>query len=304
LPVVQSGTHSQIVDAALSNSPLWRSVTILHLTQNMMFCSNDLSADSREEIDAFSKWLLDIDEGKIPSIAKDSDIENSWIRIPNDILLLPTENNLPCIIQSTYPDLQHKYINVEYLKERAILSTTNETVDALNDYILSFIPGNEKEYLSCDKIVKVAGSHESYDLLYPVKFLNSVDGNNFPQHRLLLKKTIPIMLVRNLNQSEGLCNGTRLVITSLGDKVIETEIMFGQHKGKRVLIPRITLTLKSPRLPFVLERRQYPIKVCYAMRINKSQGQTLAHVGIYLKKQFLHMVSFMLLSLELHLKRV
>jgi ATP-dependent DNA helicase PIF1 len=60
--------------------------------------------------------------------------------------------------------------------------------------------------------------------------------------------------------------------------------MFGQHKGKRVLIPRITLTLKSPRLPFVLERRQYPIKVCYAMTINKSEGQMLAHVGIYIKK--------------------
>jgi hypothetical protein len=39
----------------------------------MRLCSNDLSADSREEIDAFSKWLLDIGEGKIPSIAKDSD---------------------------------------------------------------------------------------------------------------------------------------------------------------------------------------------------------------------------------------
>jgi ATP-dependent DNA helicase PIF1 len=153
---------------------------------------------------------------------------------------LPIENNLPCIVQSTYPDLQHKYTDVEYLKERTILSTTNETVDTLNDYILSFIPGNEKEYLSCDKIAKVPGSHESYDLLYLIEFLNSVNGNNFPQHRLLLKKAIPIMLLRNLNQSEGLCNGTRLVITSLGDMVIEAEIMFGQHKGKRVLIPPIT----------------------------------------------------------------
>jgi hypothetical protein len=105
LHVVQSGTQSQIVDAAISNSPLWRSVAILHLNQNMRLYSNNLSADSRKEMEAFTKWLLDIGEGKIPSIAKGSDIENSWIRIPNDILLLPTENNLPCIVQSTYPDL-------------------------------------------------------------------------------------------------------------------------------------------------------------------------------------------------------
>jgi ATP-dependent exoDNAse (exonuclease V) alpha subunit len=59
--------------------------------------------------------------------------------------------------------------------------------------------------------------------------------------------------------------------------------MTGMHAGKGVLIPRITLSLKSTKLPFVLERRQYPIKICYAMTINKSQGQTLQTVGIYLK---------------------
>jgi ATP-dependent DNA helicase PIF1 len=37
--------------------------------------------------------------------------------------------------------------------------------------------------------------------------------------------------------------------------------------------------------PFVLKRRQYPISVCFAMTINKSQGQSLKHVGLYLPKQ-------------------
>jgi ATP-dependent DNA helicase PIF1 len=32
------------------------------------------------------------------------------------------------------------------------------------------------------------------------------------------------------------------------------------------------------------DRRQFPIKVCYAMTINKSQGRTLTNVGVYLKK--------------------
>lgn len=51
-----------------------------------------------------------------------------------------------------------------------------------------------------------------------------------------------------------------------------------------VFIPRITLTLKSNKWPFVLERRQFPVKVCYAMTINKSQGQTLSSVGVYLRR--------------------
>jgi hypothetical protein len=40
------------------------------------------------------------------------------------------------------------------------------------------------------------------------------------------------MLLRNLNQAEGLCNRSRLIITILGDMVIEGQIMSGTHKGK------------------------------------------------------------------------
>jgi ATP-dependent DNA helicase PIF1 len=80
-----------------------------------------------------------------------------------------------------------------------------------------------------------------------------------------------------------LCNGTRLAITVLGDMVIEGQIVTGTHKGRSFLIPRISLTLKNNRFSFVLQRRQYPIKVCYSMTINKSQGQTLSTVGVYLQ---------------------
>jgi ATP-dependent DNA helicase PIF1 len=53
------------------------------------------------------------------------------------------------------------------------------------------------------------------------------------------------MLLRNLNQAEGLCNGTWLTITMLVDMVIEGQIMCETHQGKSVLIPRISLVLKN-----------------------------------------------------------
>jgi hypothetical protein len=34
--------------------------------------------------------------------------------------------------------------------------------------------------------------------------------------------------------------------------------------------------------PFVLRRRQFPIRVAFAITINKSQGQTFNNVGVYL----------------------
>ena len=88
------------------------------------------------------------------------------------------------------------------------------------------------------------------------------------------------MLLRNLNQSLGLCNDTRLIVTNLGDNVIEAIIITGTHIGQKTYIPRINLTTRGCRWPFTLCRSQFPIKVCYSMTINKSQGQTLANVGI------------------------
>jgi len=101
------------------------------------------------------------------------------------------------------------------------------------------------------------------------------------------------MLLRNLNQNLGLCNGTRIMLTQLGDTVIEGTIITGTHVGEKTHIPRINLTTKGNRWPFTLCRRQFPIKVCYSMTINKSQGQTLSNVGLYLKKRCSHMASYM-----------
>ncbi|CAL9002650.1 unnamed protein product, partial [Prunus brigantina] len=93
---------------------------------------------------------------------------------------------------------------------------------------------------------------------------------------------MPIMLLRNLNQSSGLCNGTRLVVTQMVDRVIEAKILTGSHIGHKVFIPRIILSATENKWPFIFKRRQFPIRPCYAMTINKSQGQSLKQVGLYL----------------------
>ncbi|GFR68923.1 ATP-dependent DNA helicase PIF1 [Elysia marginata] len=90
------------------------------------------------------------------------------------------------------------------------------------------------------------------------------------------------MLLRNHDPKSGLLNGTRLKVLTLGQRVIEAMILTGRNKNTRVFIPRITLTPSESALRFTLKRRQYPLKPCYAMTINKSQGQTLQHVGIFL----------------------
>jgi ATP-dependent DNA helicase PIF1 len=82
----------------------------------------------------------------------------------------------------------------------------------------------------------------SMDSLYPVEFLNTLQFNDIANHELELKVGVPILLLRNLNQSIGLCNGTRLIVKRLGQRVIEAEIITGNNVGKHVFIPRIIMS--------------------------------------------------------------
>ena len=123
---------------------------------------------------------------------------------------------------------------------------------------------------------------ESNAGLFPVEFLNSLQMSGLPPHELKLKKNTPVMLLRNFNCTQGLCNGTRMIVRELHNNLLDCEVINGPKKGTRVLIPRISCISSSKKLPFQLRRRQFPVSVCFAMTISKSQGQSVSDLGIYL----------------------
>lgn len=92
------------------------------------------------------------------------------------------------------------------------------------------------------------------------------------------------MLLRNISNRRGLANGTRLIVRGIHSRVIDAEIATGNREdiGQRVFIPRWSLIPSDVRLPFDLIRRQFPIRPAFAMTINKSQGQTMDRIGLYL----------------------
>lgn len=63
---------------------------------------------------------------------------------------------------------------------------------------------------------------------------------------------------------------------------IVVRIILGTLKGSLAFIPRITLSPNKSQFPFKLQRLQFPLRVGYAMTINKSQGQSIEKLGIYL----------------------
>ncbi|XP_061339919.1 uncharacterized protein LOC133286514 [Gastrolobium bilobum] len=116
------------------------------------------------------------------------------------------------------------------------------------------------------------------------EILNTFSCSGIPDHKLILKVNVPVMLLRNIDQSRGLCNGTRFLISRLGNCVVEGTVLTGSNIGETVLIPRMTMSPSSHSFPIHFQRRQFPLVVSFAMSINKSQGQSLSHVGIYLPR--------------------
>lgn len=67
--------------------------------------------------------------------------------------------------------------------------------------------------------------------------------------------------------------------------MLQCRIITGDERfaGTSVLIPRIELEPKAAKLPIPLQRRQFPVRLAFSMTINKSQGQSVKHIGLNLQ---------------------
>ncbi|XP_076913059.1 uncharacterized protein LOC143571549 [Bidens hawaiensis] len=221
----------------------------------------------------FSNFLLRVGDGTEESI------KGRFIRIPDDMTIPCTirENSIKELINVIYPSIQNNLYSSDYIISRAILSNRNESVDEINDQMIGMFQGEEKVYYSFDEV------EDDHNNFYPIEFLNSLTVSGLTPHKLQLKIGCPIILLRNINPSLGLCNGTRLICKGFQPNAIDVEIAGGQHTGKRVYLPRIPLSLsEDDMLPFKLIWKQFPIQLSFSMTINKAQGQTIPHVGVYL----------------------
>ncbi|XP_058783015.1 uncharacterized protein LOC131657660 [Vicia villosa] len=223
----------------------------------------------KKEIADFSKWLFQIGEGKL-SEPNDGFAD---IQVPPELLITDYTDPIVSIVNSTYPDFIENYQSNDYLKRVTKDYYSSNTIDRSEIHDTNVI-----------------------DILTP-EFLSSLTTSGLPNHLIRLKVGTPVMLMRNIDQPEGLCNGTRVMITKMGNHVIEAKIMAGKCCGTLVYIPRMDMSPSQSPWPFKLKRRQFPIIVSYAMAINKSQGQSLDTVGLYLPRDvFTHGQIYVALS--------
>lgn len=279
LPVIPGSSQGEVVSASITKSKLWNNVKLSTLVQNMRISKGANAADV-ERKKRFAQWVLDIGNKTIDKAANgsfDDDIE-----ILAEFCNIGNENCIDDMIDSTFPDLEKHFNDPKYLSERAILTPTNNIVAQVNAKIVDRIPGESRSYYSVDHAEDYSGTESDLNHSFPPEYLNSLFVPGLPSHELKLKIGVVVMLMRNLNQTLGLYNGTRMMVTKLLPHCVECEVISGNFIGSRHFIPRMKLFPTDSKLPYTLMRKQMPLQVCYAMTINKSQGQSIENVGLYL----------------------
>ena len=264
LPIVPQGSRGDQVDASIRQSIFWPQIQILRLSRNMRVLPGP-------ENERFAAWIRTM--SYLPSL---------YGRIQLPLEVEHRFHDIQAFCDYVFPSagLQHAVQNPDFFVNRAILTLRNDIAGDFNIRILAGLPGHAQQldsYNTAD-VNDDTGTH-----LYTAEFLQALIPSGLPPAQLLLKVGAPIMLIRNLHPKEGLCNGTRLVITSLHRNCIGARILGGAFNGQERLLFRIKLTTKENEYPFVLTRKQFPFRLCFAMTVNKAQGQSLGTVGVDLQ---------------------
>ena len=277
LPVVPRASRAGTVDTCINRSPLWSHFKVLELTVNMR-----VRASGDKRLEDFDRWLLSLGDGTVQETG-----DSRLIEIPPELCSVIGKNtkeapevegkSMVDFCEKIFPNLAQNISDTDWLEGRAILAPTNSQVDTINDLLVEKLPGDSITLHSSDALDNPRDAFR-----YNTEYLNTLNPTGLPRSKLCLKPGMPVMLLRNLNPTEGLCNGTKLVFKEIRSNRLLVCKTIGEETERTVYIPRISLRPKEKQYPFEWSRRQFPIRSAFSTTINKAQGQTLKSVGVWL----------------------
>jgi len=127
----------------------------------------------------FAKWVLNVGNDNLPTIAEEEGVDLDWIKISSHMRLPAEDYNLRGLIRTICPDHQRPFGDAMYLMQHNILTPKNINVDEVNNVILESLSEELHTYLSTNSLAltkegasAIAGI--SMDSLYPVEFFNTL----------------------------------------------------------------------------------------------------------------------------------
>lgn len=158
---------------------------------------------------------------------------SDFIQIPREMLI--PGNDLLSLLRNAFTEIVSHVGDADYFTVRVILTAKNKKCQSHQWHNLRLYPTHKISYLSTDQVCE-----DESQLPLPVEILNTIENGSLPPHFLDLKIGVPIMMIRDIDPAAGICNRTRLIVTSsLGTTVIEDVIAIGPHAGNIALIPKI-----------------------------------------------------------------
>ena len=226
----------------------------------------------------FRSFLLDVGNGRAPY---DLDLAPNAVVLPASITASSSWTPVD-LARFVYGDLvsrtmavltNHRCEDLAHLAAEAILTPKNEDVQAINDQILAFFPAESVSELPSATTI-IGRTPEDYQA-FPAEYLHSLNLPQMPPPTLCLCPGAMVSLLRNVDYERGLCNGTRCLVVHISPRILDVLILTGRSRGARAVLPRIPLTPSDWALPVRVARRQFPLRLGWAMTMNKAQGQTL-----------------------------
>ena len=268
----------------VNRSHLWTHFKELHLSINERVMKNAIGFPESYQLECkrFADKLLTLGDGTFSTYANTKNMVN----ISQIIHTTTTEEtSLKEFVLWCYPEFQGIQDTIP-LHDKAILCVFNEDVAEVNKIAIDLVNVGEEEQRICFSADELDQNCKDEFKNTPIEYLHTLEISGFPSHELNLKIGCPVILLRNYNPRIGLCNGTKLIVHRFIEKSgIEFEIVSeGKHKGTIVPLCRIEFTTSETDFPFIMIRRQFPVRLAFAISINKAQGQSLKRVGIYLKR--------------------
>ena len=274
-PVVKNASIPAIIHTSIRMSATYESAQILRLTQNMRVGANQLD---------FIQFLSDVGHGR-NVLADDGN--------PSDFYQMPMANMETSVADAIKFAYEPKWLKdpEQYAAElcgSAILTPLISSEVQINSMILDKLTTPARVYDAMDTIVH-EGQSDAMVRQFADKDLENLKNRPFPgvpEFHLKLKVGAIVLLMKNLNVKQGLCNGTRLQVTALRDNIIVCKSMSGPFAALdlEILIYRCLFEYKpegkDAKSNVMFTRKQFPLKLAFAMTINKSQGQTLNRVSV------------------------
>jgi len=190
----------------------------------------------------------------------------------------------------------HRHRDADF---RALLARARTGDDGAVDQILELARGRAEwedgiaptVILPTNQAVDQTNAREFQALGTPVHELHAEDsgprsllGVELAPKVLALRVGAQVMVTRNVDVENRICNGTRGVVRAVRDGAVTVLLT----DGREVDVARFAFEVREDlaRGPPLAVRRQFPLRLAWALTVHKAQGSTLDRVSIDLSRTF------------------